>query len=364
MPSIIKISTRKEKATRASIQFAFFLLLSSCLTPIDFEVNNEKEVIVVSGQISTLEERSVVQVGVTAKDNRLPIPVSDATVEAIDNFGERYPYEHDFNFPGTYVLNQTTAIAGRTYQIQVVLNDGRTVLSQPETIALSAGTLKTRYEIVEQEYADGEGIITRQPFLKTLGSSTLPNGGERGYYKWSSVETFLLSPTDFPDPFGSIPAPCFVHKNADPQRVVIYSGENSTKSNIEDQLICSRIVDWSFLERHCFTTYQSAISKNAHEYWRKVNIVANQVGSIFDAPPAAVVGNLYDPQSSNRKVLGYFQATNEVYNRFFVMPFDLPFPLTMPNCTFDGSFDPQDYPTRCINCLSVPNSSYNRPEWF
>lgn len=356
-------STLKKNLPKALLQFTFFLLLSGCLTPIDFEVNNEKEVIIISGQISSLDERSVVQIGETAKDNRLPLPVSRAKVSVVDNFGAAYPYEEDFNTPGTYLLNQPAGIPGRTYQLHVTLKDGRTFLSQPETMPLQAGTLDTRYEVIQEEFTDSEGAVTPQPFLKTFGTTSLPTEGPV-YFKWSSFETFLLSPTDFPDVFGTIPPPCYVHQNADPQRVVIYSGENSTKSSIEDQLICSRIINWTFLERHYFTTYQSAIGKDAHEYWRKVNIVANQVGSIFDSPPAPVTGNLYDPQNDTRKVLGYFQATNEVYSRFFVMPYELPFTLTLPTCLFDGNFDPLHYPSRCINCLSVPNSSYTEPPWF
>jgi hypothetical protein len=182
--------------------------------------------------------------------------------------------------------------------------------------------------------------------------------------KWGVEEVFLLSPTDFPDPFGSIPPPCFVVQNADPQRIVLFDGSEVSVTSINNILVASRLIDWTFLERHYFTTYQSAITKDAYEYWRKVNIVANQVGTIFDTPPASIVGNIVSEENPNEKTLGYFQAVNQTYNRFFVFPSDLPFTLAVTTCDFTGSWNSLEYPARCIDCTSVRNSSYIRPDWF
>ncbi|MFZ5999848.1 MAG: DUF4249 family protein, partial [Bacteroidota bacterium] len=182
--------------------------------------------------------------------------------------------------------------------------------------------------------------------------------------KWSLEEAFLLSPTDFPDPFGTIPPPCFVVQNPDPQRVTIFDARETTKTTIENLLVCSRILDWSFLERHYFTVYQSSITDEAYEYWRKVNVLANQVGSIFDTPPALIVGNVKNAANPDEMVLGFFQAANQTYSRFFTTRDDITFPFNPEQCTFDGSYNSLDYPTRCIDCTSVRNSSYSRPDYF
>jgi hypothetical protein len=121
-------------------------------------------------------------------------------------------------------------------------------------------------------------------------------------------------------------------------------------------------VDYSFHEKHYFTTYQSSITKEAHEYWRKVDILANQTGSIFDTPPAEIKGNVINVKDTQEKVYGYFQAANQTQDRFYLLPSDFPFPLLMKSCTYDLSII--EYPSRCLDCLSVRNSSYNRPDWF
>ena len=122
------------------------------------------------------------------------------------------------------------------------------------------------------------------------------------------MEAFRLSPTDFPDPFGSVPPSCYIVQNADPQRIVLFNGEDLKTTTVENLLVVSRIVDWIFLEKHHFTIYQSALTRDAMEYWRKVNILANQVGSIFDTPPADITGNIKNSGQPGRKSVWVFSG--------------------------------------------------------
>ena len=109
-------------------------------------------------------------------------------------------------------------------------------------------------------------------------------------------------------------------------------------------------MDYSFHEKHYFTTYQSSITSDAHEYWREVDILANQTGSIFDTPPAEIKGNIFNVKDTEEKVFGYFQAANQTQDRFYLLPYDFPFPLTMESCTYYWYKD--EYPTRCLDCLT------------
>jgi hypothetical protein len=345
------------------VKSIWVLLLSSCLTPIDVETENLGGKLVVSGQVSTIPDQNFVQLGLTADTDRLPVPLSGATVTLLDDTGQSYKYTEDFSNPGMYFLTDVAGIPLRTYWLQVIKPSGETYRSEPEKIPADAGQLTTTYEFVREEFTDPEGIVSDKPFIKIYLNSTLPSGSEIPYVKWSTIESFLLSPTDFPDPFGSVPRPCFVVQNADPQRIVLFNGEDVKTTTVENLLGVSRIVDWTFFEKHYFTTYQSSLTKEAYAYWRKVDILANQVGSIFDTPPAEIKGNIYNINSLDEKVYGYFQATNENFDRFYLFQDDLGFPLLLPNCIYD-SRNFQDYPARCLDCHSVRNSTGKRPEWF
>jgi hypothetical protein len=349
-------------ATRYTIRIVFALLLSGCLSPINLETVNLAGVLAVQGQVSNIADQNRISLGHTAETDRLPIPLSDASITLFDDLGNSYSYQEDDIVPGSYVLNGIEGIPGRTYHIKIITPSGEIYESVPETMPDVTAQFVTSYEIVSEEYTDFEGTILTQPFVKIRCNIALPSSEKSTYLRWFIQEDFLLSPTDFPDPFNAIPPPCFVTQNADPQTLVLVDVGNIKTSTIDNLLIGSRIVDWSFLERHYFTTYQSSLTKEAYEYWRKVNILANQVGSIFDTPPAEIQGNVFRVDDPEEKVLGYFQAANQSLDRFFLLPSDFPFPLLMEPCTYyNYKFT---YPSRCIDCLSARNSSYRRPEWF
>lgn len=347
-----------------SISLLLFLGFIGCLTPIDFPVEIAGGRLVVSGQISTLSEQNFIQLGTTAKIMRLPFPVSGAAITLLDDVGNSFSYTEDSSRPGTYLLPNVSGIPGRTYHIEIILDNNKVYKSLPEKMPEAVPFDNAYYEIVKEDVVDAEGVVSSKNFVKIFANTDFKESSKSPYLKWGIQEAFLLSPTDFPDPFGSVPPPCFVVQNADPQRVTLIDGSSIASTSIQGLLVGSRVVDWTFLERHYFTIYQSSISAESYQYWNKVNILANQVGSIFDTPPAEITGNIERVNTLGEKTLGFFQATNQSYKRFFLLQVNLPFPLLVEKCDFDGSFNPLDYPSRCIDCTSVPNSSFIRPTWF
>jgi len=344
-------------------KFLFFFALSSCLTQVDLGTDNIGGRLVISGQISTIADQNIIQVGTTADTERLPFPLSGAWVSVTDEQSEEiHLYSEDPFSPGSYILEDFQGTPGRSYYLTVIAPNGREYRSDSQQIPDDVGTIGATFDFNLEQYTDFEGIVTEQPFMKIYASSVVPSSDSPIYLKWQVDEAFLLSPTDFPDPFGSVPPPCFIVQNADPQRIVVLNGEFLNVSNIDNLLVCSRIVDWSFLEKHTFSLVQTSFSKNAFAYWQNVHVLANQVGSIFDTPPAEIKGNILSINLPGEKVYGYFQAVNQVYTRFTTYPNDLPFPVPYNACTY--SYTRNEYPSRCLDCSLVRNSTSRRPVWF
>jgi hypothetical protein len=343
-------------------RIVILILCGNCVTPVEIPVERAGGRLVLSGQVSNIPEENIIQLGRTADMERLPYPLSGAAIVLKDDLGQSAYYEEDPLIPGTYILPGATGVPGRLYHLEI-LTEGQTYTTRPEKMPMSAGQLATPFEVRREEYTDLEGIVLTGNFIKIYAQSSLPNESPETYYKWSIEEVFLLSPTDFPDPFGYVPPPCFVAQNADPQRIPLFDVSSVSNPSLEQFLIGSRIIDWTFLEKHYFTTYQSALTKEAFEYWGKVNILSNQVGSIFDTPPAKIEGNVFNPNNPSDQAYGYFQAVYQTYDRFYVHAADLPFRLVVTDCSYDAR--PYDkYPARCLDCPSVRNSSYKRPDWF
>jgi hypothetical protein len=343
-------------------QVVIFLGLIGCLSPIDIPVEIAGGRLVVSGQISTLSDQNIIELGVTANSLRLPIPESFAAILLVDDQGNSFSYTEDSQILGRYLLVGLNGIPGRTYHLEITLRNGKKYTSVPETMPNGSVLSSTKYEMVREETVDLEGAVRTKDFIKIYADSKITSA--KTFLKWNVQETFKLSPTDYPDPFGYTPPPCFIIQNADPQRVTQFDGSAISTSIIQGQLVASREIDWTFIEKHYFTTYQSSITKEALDYWRKVNILGSQVGSIFDTPPAEITGNIISVSDPTEKTLGYFQVANQSYQRFVIYQSDLLGPILYGKCDFDGSWNPNHYPGRCINCLTVLNSSHDRPEWF
>lgn len=340
-----------------------FLLILGCLSPIDFPVKTRGGQLVISGQISTIPDQNLVQLGITADTERLPFPVSGASVILRDDFGNSFFYTEQFEKPGNYLLGHVPGMAGRTYFIEVTLDDGNVYRSIPEKMPEATRIDSLYYEVVNEDVVDGEGIINNEDLINIhTNFSLLPPA--HAFIKWTVRETFLLTPTDLPDTFQLRPPECYIDQNANPQRVTLFDGSLVSAQSIERQLVASRIIDWSFLERHYFTVYQSSITEESYRYWRQIEVLTNQIGSIFDTAPAVPIGNLINATNPEEKVLGYFQAANQSFERFFLLPTDLPSPLMIQTCNFNGSLNPADYPSRCFDCINQRNSSHIRPVWF
>lgn len=357
---IDKMILRFYSVAKSSARFVIFLALFSCLSQIEVPVEIKGGELIVSGQISTIRDQNIIELGTSADSESRPNPLSGATIKLIDNLG-MISYYNETGL-GKYSLPNLAGIAGRTYSIEIQTPNGRVYKSRPEKMQEAATLDSVSYEVVGETVVDFEGNILPKNFYKIYANTTLPTN--KMYLKWNVNEVFLLSPTDFPDPFGFIPPPCFIIQNADPQRVVVLDGTTFSGNRIKKQLIATREVDWTFLEKHYFTTYQSSITKEAYDYFRKVNILASQVGSIFDTPPAEITGNIVCVSNPSERAFGYFQAANQTFIRRDFYQSDLPFPLLVEKCDFTGDFDPASYLPRCIDCTIVRNSGFERPSWF
>lgn len=343
-------------------QLGIFLLLTACVSPIDFRIENTNRQIIISGQVSSLENRSFITIGRTLI-GRLPEPETDAIVTLHDHYNN-YLGEFSETNPGEYQKSGFQGIPGFGYTVSVTLKDGRNYVSEIEYMPEYAPSLTVNYKFNDRISADQDGDNVLQRYIDLYASSTLPEEWINPYLTWSVEENYLLSPTDFPDPFGSIPPPCFVFQKLAPIRRSMFDGSIVKTKEIEGLLIHERKVDRTFLEKHYFTVYQSSISYNAFTYWNKVNILAYSTGSIFETPPAQIIGNFRNTADLNEKVWGYLQVSNESFYRFFLHPYDFPYRVFFPteDCTYDATRG--DYPAYCINCLDLQGSSYTRPEWF
>ena len=175
-------------------------------------------------------------------------------------------------------------------------------------------------------------------------------------------ETYLFIPTDFPDPFGDIPPPCYVTQVVGTDQINILSTGLINNNPYVIPSIFSRALDKSFLNKHIFSLYQQAISRGYFEYLNDLKILTGNIGSLFDSPPGQVKGNIISTGNPEEQVLGYFAAVLGDTIRMAIFPNDLDF-FVSDNCKFIP--DPRTtYKAQCLDCSIIPRSTQVRPDFF
>ncbi|NCD69160.1 DUF4249 domain-containing protein [Mucilaginibacter agri] len=84
---------------------------------------------------------------------------------------------------------------------------------------------------------------------------------------------------------------------------------------------------------------QYSLTKEAYEYWQKLKKNTEQLGSIFDAQPSDLKGNMHNVANSDEPVLGFVSASGITTKRILFDPTNLTLPGT--------SYFPPPYADEC-----------------
>ncbi len=204
----------------------------------------------------------------------------------------------------------------------------------------------------KKEYASDMVEIDKTPPIDTITHSVINNGIQMAvsthdatnkvkYFRWDFNETWeygsfytahykyvngavtYLSPAD-PD-YDNL---CWIYDNS--SQILVGSAENLSQSVINNQTIT--YVDEStgkLALGYSILIKQYALTKDAFEYWQKLKKNTEQLGSIFDAQPSDLKGNLHNLADANEPVMGYISASSQTSKRFIIGHNSIP--LYTPN---------------------------------
>jgi hypothetical protein len=336
-------------------------LVSSCVEPIDFDTGPPPELLVVDGRITTntgphpLYLSKLVPYG-----KQYRIPVTGASVTLFENTGRRFEYQPSTTEPGRYELNGVQGQVGRSYYIEIRLPGERTYRSEPETMQPVPMADSLSFSLAYEELQPGTAL--KKWFFSAAVHVTLEPQEVGPYLRWE-VETVHSFLEERVHPLQVLKT-CYITEPLEPQQIRLFDGSGVRGRQPINVRVGRKRVSWVFNWRHYFNVYQSSLSERAYRYWSDVNKVSNQVGDIFDSPPAAIRGNLYNVADAEEQVLGFFGASAIDTVRRFSVRADFPEEVRsymIPLCRWRSSGPP---PRACFNCLLFPNSSYDRPDYF
>jgi len=271
---------------RSFLKFSFLflaagLLLGSCQDVVELDLPEGEEFLVVEGWITNEDRPHNVILTTTAAyfDEADPAPATDAMVFIRDDEGMETLL--DETSPGVYTYPDSGTV-GRSYQLEIVLENGKRYLSTYEEIFVPVPILAIEWQLSEDEpdVDDGENLDDIYDVL----IFTIEPAGLGDNYRWRST----LNGVEAREPFD-----IFV---TDDQFV---DGNPIPDFNVTDEL---------YSQFDTVTIIQERISREAREFLQLLQQQTAFVGGPFDPPPSPLRGNIANVTDPDDLALGFFGA--------------------------------------------------------
>ncbi len=340
------------------------LTLTNCRELIDFEVDRILGQLVVFGHIDNGTEPLYLQVSRTSDLPFKYIAEVGARATLLDDQGNEGIYRRTSE-DGLFEYDQASMriIPGRSYRVRI--RNGQVYESIPERVPLIRAIPEITVEFKQIQVNAGSNVaITTENVMDVFAQTILLSPNENYYLRWQSIQTFRLNPTDFPDPFNSIPPACFVNREVQPQSIPLFSTVGFTGDIIPRQLLGRIPIDYAFNNKNVITVKTYSQTKEAYEFYRKVKITLNNTGSLFDIPPASIQGNIYNVENPEEEILGYFDASSVELRRVTVTRDDFPYQVPSTECEYVPGKETGQYNRYCIDCTDLEGSSFRRPSFY
>lgn len=331
------------------------LCLWACVEPFEPEVGTYDSALVVDGIFSDSEEPSTVYLSSSFDYAAIEVPVvTGAQVMIEDDQGNSIVLEE--TKAGVYQTNpaQFRGQIGRSYRLLINTPDGNRFESDWEVMKTAPPV-----ETIEAEYMERE---QDNPLLKPIPGlqlylSTSDSENNTRFYRWEFEETYqylLRYPPFIRVEFGPTPGqgndeifeiigPEFegfrCWKTEESRQILVATTENLTEDVVADfplHFVSNKTPRLAY--RYSILVKQYAISKENYEFLNKVKELNQTTGSLFDAIPNEVFGNVRSSDGKNIPVLGYFSVAGVSSKRVFFDRSDTPFtssPPFGPTCLTD-----------------------------
>ncbi|GAA3992967.1 DUF4249 domain-containing protein [Mucilaginibacter dorajii] len=249
-------------------------------------------------------------------------------------------------------------------QIQLIFNNTTNKYESGSTLNLDK-TKKYRLHITAdgKEYASDYVAVKDNPPIDNIEFK--PNGDKleisvdthdptnsTRYYRWDFDETWRFHSTFQSDYLVDSTKTirlrtsaqqtyyCFASDTS--SNILIASSAKLVQDVIAQSLITTIPSSSEKLElRYSILLRQYALSKEEYEFWENIKKNTEQLGSIFDAQPSQLIGNIHCITNPTEPVIGYVSATNVQQKRIFINNNQLPldwYPITPYLCSLDSAY--------------------------
>ncbi|MEM6764907.1 MAG: DUF4249 domain-containing protein [Bacteroidota bacterium] len=344
------------------------LSLSGCIEAVELASSEIEAELVISGSISSGIATHQVEIFVSSPfGDAVPDYVGGASVAVVDELGVSYPFTEGETGRYSWKNENRPIAVGESFYLQIVLDDGREYRSAVERVPSSIPIQNAYFEIKTDVITNELGFPLENKFLDVFVDIELPSREESSLLRWETERVYVFQEVDWPKPPCDprrFPRTCYVFEGkTQPQEVILLDGDELQVGPVEGIWVGRKRLDSTFNQLSVFTVVQKSSSRTSFNYWQDVATISSEGGSIFDAPPAPVRGNIVNANDEREQVLGNFEAVNVDTARVIIFPTDLDQNFVPPYCQ-PVRFRPCEYYAPCLFCQLIPNSTLERPDYL
>jgi hypothetical protein len=292
--------------------------------------------LVVEGIINTGSDSTMFNLSrtVNIKQKIVANPELNAIVSVESDNNAIYPLQAAGN--GKYVSPGLNLDNSRTYRLRINTADGKAYLSDFLKVKISPPI-------------DSVGYIVESNGVQIYLNTHDPTNSTR-YYLWQYDETWKFN--SFFDSYFVLSADTVAFRRPDQQVYFCYASDTTTTIVLNSSAKLTQDVIYqtpiTFLsagsekieDRYSILIKQYALTPGAYNYYQLLKTNTQNLGSIFDAQPSQLPGNIHEVNNPAEPVIGYITAGTVSQKRIFVDNRYLPawLPATyyqMINCAAD-----------------------------
>ncbi len=229
---------------------------------------------------------------------------------------------------GTYSVNQLFLTAGRQYRLHIKTKDGKDYYSDFTPLKATPVIDGISWERIDK------GV---ELFVNTHDAQN-----NTRYYRWEYEETwefhsshysvleYIFNPAtgaprkvQYRDPVSANKL-FYCWKSEKSSSILIGSSVKLSTDSIHLPVQLIPNASWKLSVLYSILVKQYAISADEYEFLRRMKKNTEQVGSLFDAQPSELKGNIHNSKDPNELVLGFVGITEPQEKRIFIKNSEVP----------------------------------------
>lgn len=293
----------------------------SCKKPYNPQIiSSDNHYLVVEGVINSGNDSTVINLSKTVKlsESVTSLLVSDGTVTVEGEQGGVYTLQSEGG--GRYDIGPMNLDATKKYRLHIKTSDNKEYASDYVAVKPTPPI-------------DSIGFTPKGSYLQIYANTHDASNNTR-YYRWDYAETWRFH-AKFQSSYivdnGAVrlrkgnEGIYYCYANDKSSNVVLSSSEKLSQDVIFQAPINTISSDAEKLElRYSILLKQYALTKEGYQFWENLKKNTEQLGSIFDAQPSQLQGNIHCISNPAEPVIGYISVTNPQSKRIFIDKSQLP----------------------------------------